>query len=198
MPLRNPLAELRDAVAAGRDQYELRLASPNFHRLAAYAYVAEQFGYRYMGAAPGTSTLNQPLLVFRRAEDLRARAAETLARYPHFAEGGPLPGMVPGKGLHPSGEAKGEVGLLHSRLVVDAARRYSRRVLRNLVSVLVLMAVVLFFPGYTVQHVLVAGGIWLGLFALYLIGLGVSRLRLAKHGARLAAAGIPWPPSGEA
>ncbi|MFJ7772428.1 hypothetical protein ACIQ1J_29570 [Streptomyces sp. NPDC097107] len=56
------------------------------------------------------------------------------------------------------------------------------------------MAIFLIFPGYTVDDVLIAAGIWLAFFTLYLVGLCVSRYRRAKHLARLAAAGVEWPP----
>ncbi|MBD0740665.1 hypothetical protein [Streptomyces sp. CBMA29] len=194
MPRRTPLTALRDAVATGRDQYEVQLTSPGLRKLAAYAYVAEQFGYRYAGPAPGSRSMNQPLMTFRRSPELGELAARTAARYPDPAGGGPLPGMVEGRGLRPAKSAAGDVRLIHSRMVVDACLRYGRRVLKNILVLLVVIAVVLFFPGYTVRHVLVGAGVWLAFFAVYLIGLGIARLRLARHRNRLAASGVQWPP----
>lgn len=194
MPRTTPLTALRDAVAGGRDQYEVQLTSPGLRKFAAYAYVAQQFGYRYLGPSSSSRSMNQPLMTFRRSAELRDLAARTLARYPDPAGGGPLPGMVAGHGLRPSESAAGEVRLIHSRMIVDACARYGRRVLKNILLLLVAIVVFLFFPGYTVRHVLIGGGVWLAFFAVYLVGLGIARLRLTRHQNRLAASGVHWPP----
>lgn len=56
---------------------------PSKYQLAAYAYVAEQYGYRHMGLVPYSSSGRSfPIFGFRRLPDAEERAARTQAQYP--------------------------------------------------------------------------------------------------------------------
>lgn len=66
-------------------------------QLAAYAYIAEQYGYRYMGLAPYSSSGRSfPIFGFRRLPDAEERARRTQEQYPHPLPNGPFPGMLEG------------------------------------------------------------------------------------------------------
>jgi hypothetical protein len=188
------LTGLTDAASQGKSEYSVRPLAVSTRKFAAFAYVAGQLGYQYAGHTPGTGAGNNPFFSFRRTADADRLTAATTAEYPNMLHGGPLPGMQPGKGLRPLPETEGAVELLRSQMVLDACARYSRRVLGNLLLVLVGMVVFLAFRGFTAEWVLVAGGAWLGLFALYLVGLAVTRRRWATHLERLGRAGVQWPP----
>ncbi|MCF2128621.1 hypothetical protein L1I79_19580 [Strepomyces sp. STD 3.1] len=162
---RHLLHALAKAVAEDASEFTVRPRLPGLKRFAAFAYVAEQSGYRYAGHAPGNAALNNPCFIFRRTSDPRERTA------------------TPG-----SATPDASVELLHSRMVVDASGRYTTRVLSNVLLLPVVLAVFLLFPGYTVDRVLIAAGVWLAFFALYLVGLAVTRHRRARHLARLSAA----------
>ncbi|PWI14425.1 hypothetical protein DI272_09865 [Streptomyces sp. Act143] len=182
---------LMKAVGEEQSEYVVRPFFPGMKKFAAFAYVAERFGYRYMGHAPGNAALNNPYFLFQRTPDARERAAATMAGHPG---GRVLPGMRPGRGLTPDASAQPEVDLLYSQMIVDACGRYNPRVLSNILLFPVVAAIFLIFPGYTTGRVVIAGGIWVVLIALYLVGLAVTRYRRAKHAARLSAAGVEWPP----
>lgn len=194
MDVKRMLNGLLEAGSQGRAEYSVRPYTSSTKTFAAFAYVAEQFGYRYVGHTPGTGATNNPYYSFQRMPDAHERAAATVANHPDVLHGGALPGMRPGGGLRPLPSVQQEVELLHSQMILDACGRYNGRVLGNLILVLVAAAVFLGFMGYTVDRVLVVGGIWCALFAIYLIGLGVTRRKRAKHLARLAQAGVEWPP----
>jgi hypothetical protein len=188
------LAGLADAASRGEDEYSVRPVVVSTKKFAAFAYVARQLGYRYAGHTPGTAAANNPSFSFRRMADAGSLTAAVAAAHPHMLHGGPIPGMRQGKGLSPLPEAEREVDVLYSQMVLDACGRYSRRVLGNLLLVLVGMVIFLAFRGFTSEWVLTAGGAWLGLFVLYVIGLAVTRRRRATHMAHLARAGVAWPP----
>jgi hypothetical protein len=194
MDERHLLNELRKAVAEEKSEYTVRPFFPGMQKFAAFAYVAERFGYRYMGHAPGNAALGNPYFLFQRTSDARERAAATMADRPGLSGKYVLPGMRPGRGLTPNAAAQPEVDLLHSQMIVDACSRYNPRVLSNVLLFPVVAAIFLIFPGYTTERLVVAGGIWLALITLYLVGLAVTRHRRAKHLARLSAAGVEWPP----
>ncbi|MFI7018822.1 hypothetical protein [Streptomyces sp. NPDC050164] len=194
MDERHLLNGLMKAVAEEKSEYVVRPFFPGMKKFAAFAYIAERFGYRYMGHAPGNAALNNPYFLFQRASDARERAAATMASRPGLPGKHALPGMRPGRGLTPDAAAQPEVDLLYSRMIIDACSRYNPRVLSNVLLFPVVAAIFLIFPGYTAERVVIAGGIWLALITLYLVGLSVTRYRRAKHLARLSAAGVEWPP----
>ncbi|WP_435615345.1 hypothetical protein [Streptomyces coelicoflavus] len=182
------LNELMKAVSEEVEEFSVRPHFPGLRKFAAFAHVAQSFGYRYVGHAPGNAALNNPLFLFVRMPDARERVAALQAARRDARGRIPLPGMRPGLGLTPVPQARPQVDLLHSRMVVDASGRYSPRVLSNVLLLPLVMAVFLLFPGYTVERVLVAGSIWLVFLFLYFVGLVVTRIRRSKHLARLAAA----------
>ncbi|MEV8122603.1 hypothetical protein AB0P07_00540 [Streptomyces sp. NPDC085944] len=188
MDERHLLNELMKAVAEEAEEFSVRPYFPGLSKFAAFAYVAQGFGYRYVGHAPGTAALNNPFFLFARMPDARERVAALQAVHGDSRGRTPLPGMRPGLGLTPVPEVRPQVDLLHSRMVVDASGRYSPRVLSNVLLLPLVMAVFLLFPGYTVERVIVALGIWLVFLFLYFVGLVVTRLRRARHLARLSAA----------
>ncbi|MFF0514932.1 hypothetical protein [Streptomyces sp. NPDC004250] len=197
MDERHLLNELMKAVAEEASDFVVRPHFPGLKKFAAFAYVAESFGYRYCGHAPGNAALNNPYFLFRRMPDARERAAALMAADPGTSGRAQLPGMQPGNGFSPVPAVRREVELLYSQMVVDASGRYNPRVLSNILVLPIVIAIFLIFPGYTVENVLIAAGIWFVFFAFYLVGLGVSRQRRAKHLARLSAAGVEWPPRGD-
>ncbi|MGW0736722.1 hypothetical protein [Streptomyces sp. NPDC002851] len=194
MDVRRMLNGLMQAARRGESEYHVRPYLISRKQFAAFAYVADQLGYRFMGHSPGTGATNNPYFMFRRTADSPAKAAATMERYPALLQGGPLPGMRPGGELRPLPSVQAEVDVFYSQMVLDGCRRYNRRVLPNILLLLVVALIVLGIAGFPPQGTLIAGGIWLAFFALYLIGLMVSRRRAAKHSARLAqASGRTFP-----
>ncbi len=104
---------------------------PSLWKFAQFAYVAEQYGYRYSGLDPELRDSDTPFFVFRALPDARERAAVTRARFPGALAGGQLPGMrawpVPVLTLP---EARGEVRLLHARIAFDYFGALGRQRLR--------------------------------------------------------------------
>ncbi|MGW1470357.1 MULTISPECIES: hypothetical protein [Streptomyces] len=193
MDERHLLNELMKAVVEEAHEFVVRPHIPGLKKFAAFAYIAERFGYRYMGHAPGGVALNNPYFLFLRTPDARERAA-LLTLSSEASNRKLLPGMRPGLGLTPDKEARPQVQILYSQMVVDAGGRYNARVLSNVLILPIVMAIFLIFPGYTTKSVSIAAGIWFAFFLCYLVGLGVTRRRRTKHLARLSAAGVEWPP----
>ncbi|MBD0842757.1 hypothetical protein [Streptomyces sp. TRM68416] len=189
------LHDLMKAVAEEKAEFTTRPYFPGMEKFAAFAYVAERFGYRYMGHVPGTASMNNPYYLFQRTPDARERANSILAGQNGAYHGGSLPGMRPGRGLHPTPEAQAEVDLLYSRMMVDASDRFGPRVLKSVIGIPFVMAIALAFPGYTMKRVLIAFVIWLALLVFYITGRAVGRRRREKHMKRLAGAGVEWPPN---
>ncbi|MFG2678221.1 hypothetical protein [Streptomyces sp. NPDC048392] len=198
MDERHLLNELMKAVTEEAREFAVRPHFPGLKKFAAFAFVAERFGYRYVGHAPGNAALNNPFFLFVRMRDARERAAALQAAHREAPVRKLLPGMRPGLGLTPVPEVRPQVEILYSQMVVDASGRYNPRVLSNILILPIVMAIFLIFPGYTVKNVLIAAGIWVAFFAFYLIGLGVTLQRRRKHLTRLSAAGVEWPPRVEA
>lgn len=88
------------AVVGKKSELVIRPLLPRLKKLAAFAYVAERYGYGYAGHAPGTAAVNNPGFVFRRAADARERAVLLTAGRP--GGGIALPGVMPGPGLMPT------------------------------------------------------------------------------------------------
>ncbi|MGW5562747.1 hypothetical protein ACWEWD_04915 [Streptomyces tendae] len=187
-------ALLRDG-AQGVERHDARNLHRSWRKFAAFAYVAEQYGYRY----DGLSTLSpkgspNPYFAFRRLPDARERAAWSAQHYPAAPEAGPLPGMRPGGSrLRPLPEVQHEVDLLHARIMVDYSRTHRRR---GLIALLVLMAAMLIplsQTGFSAQSLLVCGAVWLFFAALWLTGLALTRHRYRKYSRVLRDSGVDWP-----
>ncbi|MFE9253387.1 hypothetical protein [Streptomyces sp. NPDC007088] len=184
--------ELFRAVARKEAEFSVRPHLTTKKKLAAFACVADDFGYRFTGLAAGTRTANNPYYAFRRTPDADRRAAAALARHPHAMTGGQLPGMRPGGGFRPDRATRERVGLFHAQLVIDATTVYRTRVVRNLVGLLVLAVVVLAVQGFPAPATLISGGVGVALLACYFLGAEVGRRRRARKARLLASAG--WDP----
>lgn len=187
-------ALLRDG-AQGVERHDARNLQRSWRKFAAFAYVAEQYGYRY----DGLSTLSpkgspNPYFAFRRLPDAPERAAWSTQHYPAAPEAGPLPGMRPGGSrLRPLPEVQHEVDLLHARIMVDYSRTHRRR---GLIALLVLMAAMLIplsQTGFSAQSLLVCGSVWLFFAALWLTGLVIAQHRHRKYSRVLRDSGVDWP-----
>ncbi|WP_164383650.1 hypothetical protein [Streptomyces sp. OM5714] len=195
--LRSQLAALLRDGAQSLQQHEARNLQRSWRRFAAFAYVAEQYGYRYNGLSPLSPIGSpNPYFAFRRLPDAPERAAWSAQHYPAAPEGGPLPGMRPGGSrLRPLPEVQQEVDLLHARIVVDYSRTHRRRGLTALLVLLVAMLVPLSQTGFSAQSLLVCGAVWLFFAALWLTGLVIARRRYAKYSRVLRDSGVDWPPN---
>ncbi|WP_326694097.1 hypothetical protein [Streptomyces sp. NBC_01766] len=167
-------------------------------QLAAYAYIAEQYGYRYMGLAPYSSSGRSfPIFGFRRLPDAEERARRTQEQYPHPLPNGPFPGMLEGgDGLTPRPDVRPEVDLLHARIQVDLLGGIGKKRLWRLALAVPLgLFLALLLRGITPTSALVAGCISLA-YILYLCAVRIPmRRKLAKYQRMLQAAGIAWPPT---
>ncbi|MFW6689735.1 hypothetical protein [Streptomyces sp. MAR4 CNX-425] len=146
MGARRELVSLLATAARGGGTHRLRSPWVRPRRLAAFVYVAEQYGYRYDGIA-SHPTASAPTLLFRRLPDAAERADRTARRHPDAPRGGPLPGMRPGRRrLVPLPEVRPEVELLFAPFLLDSteesyARKRRRHVLITVVLWMVLVAV---------------------------------------------------------
>ncbi|MGW7565278.1 hypothetical protein ACWGJV_03240 [Streptomyces tendae] len=187
-------ALLRDG-AQGVERHDARNLQRSWRKFAAFAYVAEQYGYRYDGLSPlSPKGSPNPYFAFRRLPDAPERAAWSAQHYPAAPDGGPLPGMRPGGNrLRPLPEMRHEVDLLHARIMVDYSRTHRRR---GLIALLVLMAAMLIplsQTGFSAQSLLVCGAVWLFFAALWLTGLAIARHRYRKYSRMLRDSGVDWP-----
>lgn len=188
-------ALLRDA-SQGAERHDARNLERSWRSFAAFAYVAEQYGYQYDGLSPiSPKGSPNPYFAFRRTPDAAERAARTAERYPAALHGGQLPGMSPdGRRLRPLAEAQREVDLLHARIMVDYSRTHRRRGLILLLVMPFVMLIPLSQAGFTATAVLVCAAVWMFFAALWVLGLYIARRRLTRYGRVLEAAGIAWPP----
>jgi hypothetical protein len=192
---------LKGLLRAGSEGAELHvLINPwaSRRKFAAFSYIAEQYGYRYDGLAPGVPTsVNYPSFAFRRLPDAAERATRVMAHYPRLLRGGPYPGMRPGgDGLTPLPEARQEVELLHARIKVDLyGESAGKRVKKLLFAVPVaVLLVLLVTQSFTPTALIVAGCICAG-WSLYLwLATRIMRGRHARYLRMLEAAGVHWPP----
>ncbi|WP_406171111.1 hypothetical protein [Streptomyces sp. NBC_00996] len=162
-------------------------------KFAAYAYIAEQYGYVYAGLEPTLSGSARPVFLFRRnpSPEARERAAATRAQYPSAPRGGPTPGMKPvASGLRPLPKVRPAVDLLHARIEVDLSGDVQRkRTLPFLFIAPILIVIALAKIGFTATSVAVGAFVWLAVFGLYFLGLWMARRRYAKYAQILDAAG---------
>ncbi|KAF4405085.1 hypothetical protein [Streptomyces lycii] len=157
------------AAAAGDLTYTTDVRSPSVWRLAKFAYVAEQYGYRYAGLDPDLGSSNTPLFIFRRLPDAGERSRRVRQDYPDALTGGRLPGLRSlGGRLVPTPEARQEVKLLHARIKVDYAAAVGREPLTKwflgIPAAILLMLVV--NGEVDARGLLVGAGLALGLVLL--------------------------------
>ena len=166
------------------------------YQLAAYAYIAEQYGYCYMGLAPYSSTgRTYPDFGFIRLPDAEERARYTQEQYPNPLPYGPFPGMLQGgDGLTPRPDVRPEVDLLHAQIQVDLLGDFGKKRLWRLAILAPIgLFLGLLLKGLTPTSALIAGCLSVA-YALYLRLVRVVMLRkLAKYQRVLQAAGNTWP-----
>lgn len=178
--------------------YTTEVPWPSLRKFAQFAYVAEQYGYRYDGLDPDLRDSGTPFFAFRRLPDAAERTARTKELFPHALRRGRLPGMrawpAPVLTLP---EARGQVKLLHARISVDYYGALGRQRIRpwliGLPTVFLLFLVVngeLHTAGLRVAGVLVAA---------LLLTVTASRIFMRRRRAArrelLRRAGIHWPPA---
>ncbi|WUC44052.1 hypothetical protein OG692_20160 [Streptomyces cellulosae] len=197
MLLQAQLKALLREGARGAKRYDVRHTQRSWRQFAAFAYVVEQYGYRYDGLSPlSPKGSPNPYFAFRRMPDAAERAARTAALHPDAPNGGPLPGMRPGgRRLEPLPEARREVDLLHARIMVDHSRTHRRRGLILLLVLPLVMLIPLSQTGFSGGALLVCAGVWLFFAVLWGLGLLIARRRRRRYGRVLEEAGIVWPPA---
>ncbi|MET8898883.1 hypothetical protein ACFVGX_13405 [Streptomyces sp. NPDC127113] len=183
MFLQLQLTALLRGGSQGAERHDARNLQGSWRKFAAFAYVAEQYGYRYEGLSPLSPRGSpNPYFAFHRLPDAPERAARTTQHCPGAPQGGQLPGMRPGRNrLRPLAEVRHEVDLLHARIVVDYSRTHPRRGLTALLFLLIVMAIPLSQTGFSAPSLLLCGAVWLFFAALWLTGMGVARRRYAKY-----------------
>lgn len=199
--LRTQLGALLKAGEQGAETYTTINPWNSRKTFAAFAYLAEQYGYRYAGlsAHHGTSR-SHPVFAFRRLPDAAERAARTRAGHPDGPLGGSLPGLTAGRRPEPLPEARQEVELLHARIAVDlygTSRRGRLRMLAVAVPLGVLIALAVndsLDPG----PLAVAGGISVAWWLYLWLTSAIMQRGLRRYRAMLEQAGIEWPPGNAA
>ncbi|MEV7218912.1 hypothetical protein AB0N98_03425 [Streptomyces sp. NPDC093681] len=170
---------------------------PSLWKFAQFAYIAEQYGYRYAGLDPELRGSGTPFFIFRRLPDAHERAARTREQFPGALERGRLPGMrawpVPVLTLP---ETRGEVKLWHARIVIDYYGALGRQRMRPwLIGIPMVFLLFLLMNGE-----LHATGLRVaaGMVSALLIALTASRIfmrrRRAAHERLLERSGVRWPP----
>ncbi|MFF4790867.1 hypothetical protein ACFY2M_14060 [Streptomyces sp. NPDC001276] len=180
MILRKYFKELMEDGSQNVQLHTLINPWPTKYQLAAYAYVAEQYGYRYAGLDPDLRESGTPFFVFRCLPDAPERAARTRERFPDATGGGRLPGMrswpVPVPTLP---ETRREVRLLHARIAIDYYGAIQRQPLRPwLIGIPLVVLLVLLVNGE-----LHAAGLRgaAGTVAALLLALGASRMFMRRR-----------------
>ncbi|MGK9460492.1 hypothetical protein ACSLFT_10715 [Streptomyces sp. G6] len=189
-------ALLRDSAQVV-ERHDARNLQRSWRKFAAFAYVAEQYGYRYEGLSPiSPKGSPNPYFSFRRLPDAPERSAWVAQHFPTALQGGQLPGMrAGGTRLRPLAEAQRDVELLHARIMVDYSRTHRRRGLTALLVIPVVMLIPLSQTGFTQQALFVCAAIWLFFAALFATGLYIARHRYAKYRRVLQESGVDWPPN---
>ena len=202
---RRHLRKLLLSAERGEELHVLPMPWLSHRKLASFAYVAEQYGYRYDGFAPGYSPSTPThVFAFRRTADAQQRAVSAWAHHPDALRGGPLPGMRPGgSGLRPLPEVSHEVALILARIMVDVTgSQYRRKRIRFAVTAAVIGLVVILVRGASTAASMhgfltgilpVIGGLSLLFLGAYVLGRRLSRRWAAKYRRMLDEAGIKWP-----
>lgn len=196
--LRTQLRPLLKAGEQGAGTYTTINPWNSRHTFAAFAYLAEQYGYRYAGlSAKHPLSRSHPVFAFHRLPDAAERATRTRTRYPDGPLGGPLPGLAPGRGKPvPLPEARQEVELLHARIKVDLYGPSSRRRIQML-AVAVPLGVLLALAvngALRPAPLAVGGGITVGWWLYLWLASAILRRQHHRYGRILSEAGIVWPP----
>lgn len=197
--LRAQLRALLKAGEQGAETYTTINPWNSRRTFAAFAYLAEQYGYRYAGLSgkhrPGRS---HPVFAFRRLPDAAERATRTRSRYPDAPLGGPLPGMTSGRTPEPLPEARQEVELLHARIMVDlygTSRRPRLRMLAVAVPLGVLIALAV-NGSLRPAPLAVVGGITVVWWLYLWVASAIMRRGRGRYRGILEQAGVEWPPGG--
>lgn len=168
-------------------------------KFAQFAYLAEQYGYRYAGLDPDSGGAHTPRFDFHRLPDAPARTAHMTHHYPDAPYAGRLPGLsawpLP-RLARP--KARAEVRLLHARIVIDYFGAFRTEPLRPyFIAIPAVFLIALVVNGN--EPTLVSLGITVGIAAFLLVLLLASRLymryRRTTYQKRLERAGTPWPPT---
>ncbi|KAF4405087.1 MULTISPECIES: hypothetical protein [Streptomyces] len=196
--LRRQLTALLRDGGAGVELHTMVNPWASRRKFAAFAYIAEQYGYRYDGLASGIPTSrSHPIFGFRRLPDAQERATRTSAAYPNAVGGGPYPGMRPsGNGLTPLPEARPEVDLLHARIMTDLYGESSTgriKMMAIVIPVSVLLGLVL-TGNFTTTGTLIGGCVVAGFWLYLWLAAAYMRRRRVKYVRILERAGIAWPP----
>ncbi|WP_344290612.1 hypothetical protein [Streptomyces synnematoformans] len=204
MAVQRELNSLLLSARRGHETHRLRSPWVRPRRLAAFVYVAEQYGYRYDGISSHPAA-SAPTLVLRRLPDAAERLDRTAQRHPDADRGGRLPGMRPGRRrLVPRPEVKPDVDLLFARFQIDATEesyrsRNRRHVMVTMVLLIVLVAAVGGFYTDSVSSYLKAVLLIDGILAAFLVTvMSLSRITMRRTRERasrlLSQAGVVWPP----
>lgn len=174
---------------ASQDVVELDHPYAKARTVAALAYIAEAYGFRYADARLEGDAQHKSLhvyLVRDTDERARQRAAANAAAFPQAGAGGAVPGMRPGT-LTPLPEAEPEVDLLKELIRFDTAGAAGdpKRFLKMSWAIpLVLVPLGVVTGQYAVLFPLAAA-----LPVLLLIALRINVRKRAKMAERLEAAG---------
>ncbi|MEV6649434.1 hypothetical protein [Streptomyces sp. NPDC051219] len=158
-------------------------------RLAALAYVAEQYGFAYVEARRDEANKQAMNVYLYRdpSPEARQREVATISRYPQAGNGGPVPGMRPGT-LKPDAGAREAVARLKDRIgfdvLGDGLEKGPKRFVGGMFALVVLMTLL---DGKYILAKLV-GGVALGAALAGLFRL--SALRRGRMEQRLLDAGF--------
>lgn len=199
MGVRRHLRKLLDSTEhdGGDGSYTTEMWSPSARTFARFAYVAEQYGYRYAGLDPDLRGTGTPFFLFRRLPDAAERAARTHRLFPGAPERGRLPGMRPWPGVVvPLKEARREVALLHARIRVDHSEAVvGQRLAPWLIGIPAVFLLILLVNGeVNTTGLLTGGAMALGLMVLLMASRWYLRRRQAAYRRVLERAGVSHPP----
>ncbi|MFG3133165.1 hypothetical protein ACGFZU_36385 [Streptomyces tendae] len=170
---------------------------PSLRKFAQFAYIAEQYGYRYSGLDPDLRDSGTPFFVFRRLPDAGERAARTRESFPDAPENGRLPGMrawpLPVLTLP---AARSEVKLLLARIVVDYYGALGRQRMRPwLIGIPVVFLLFLLVNGELhATGLRVAGGMAVALIVVLTASRVFMRRRRVTYRRLLERSGVGPPP----
>ncbi|MFI9153883.1 hypothetical protein [Streptomyces sp. NPDC053367] len=174
---------------ASQDVVEIDHPYAKGRTVAALAYIAEAYGFRYADARLEGDAQRKSLHVYLvRDPDERARqrAAANAAAYPQAGAGGPVPGMRQGT-LTPLPEAEAEVDLLMGLIRFDTAVSVADP--KKFMAMSWMIAAVMVLLAVVTGKYAVALPLAVLLPVLLQVALRINVRRRAKLAARLTAAG---------